>query len=511
MNNKKWLVVFIILTGVFIRFWSVTQNFHFMMDEERDALIFARVFKEGHIPLIGGSIPGGLYVGPIYTWISAILLFLFKFDYSRLGYVAAFVSSVSLIFLYAAVKKLFNEKTAIYSLIIYSFSFLIVQFNKRYWPPTFAPSFLIFILYAISIYREKRFLSLSVISLCLIIGVQSDPSNVAIFLAVLLFFAVKEKINSLVVFGAVVISHAPLFIFELRHNFFLTQAIFKFFKPHAGGVNNHALNIAALLTEISRIFSRIFYVAAPRDIAIQFPPEPPLLAIRNQIPVSLLIIFGTLFTAGIILLFKSKYQGKNFVLIFITIVIVGISIFNYFFPGYTYEWFFTVSLPVMAIIASVLLARLNLNVVAILLAIFSLINILGNINVQNSYSYDKKIKLLQLAKKELNGTPYSLISLGRTYVYSGYRYLTDQLEFPPVKSYMDAYYEWLYRKKSASEHPERVLVVVNYSEFEDEKFYTKYFMFKKHETVSFRDYPIEVMVLDNSSGWLNKINYDYFK
>jgi hypothetical protein len=165
----------------------------------------------------------------------------------------------------------------------------------------------------------------------------------------------------------------------------------------------------------------------------------------------------------------------------------------------------------MAIIASVLLARFNLSVTVALLAIFSLVNIFGNINVQNSFAYDKKIKLLASAKKELNGVSYSLISLGKTYVYSGYRYLTDQLEFPPVKSYMDAYYEWLYPKKSAPEHAKRILVVVNYSEFEDEKFYAKYTMFKKHEIISFRDYPIETMVVDNSSEWFNMINYDYFK
>lgn len=193
---KRRMVIFtVIAVGVILRFWHVTSHFHFMMDEERDALIFARVFKDGHIPLIGGSIPGGLYVGPIYTWLSSIFLFIFRFDYSKLGIVAAIVSSLSLPALYVSLKKLFNERIAVYSLIIYSFSYLIVEFNKRYWPPTFAPSFFIFILYAISIYKEKRFKSLLIIITSLAIGLQSDPSNAALLISVILYFifVLKEK------------------------------------------------------------------------------------------------------------------------------------------------------------------------------------------------------------------------------------------------------------------------------------------------------------------------------
>jgi len=351
--KTKYLIILIIAVGIFLRFWQVANVFHFMMDEERDALIFARVFKTGHIPLIGGSIPGGLYVGPIYTWISAILLFMFNYDYSRLGLISAFASSVSLPFLYFAVKKIINKKVALISLIIYSFSFLIVQFNRRYWPPTFAPTFLILILYAFSIWKEKLKMSFSIITISLIIGVQSDPSNVAILIAVFLylFFILKEKLKSAVLLGLVIASQLPLFIFELRHNFFLFHAIINFLSPKPGSGKTHFLNIVKLFEEISKTFTRIFFVPGNRDLSFQFPPEPALVATRNNIPFQVLLIFLIILMVGFYFLIRQKSKESRFVSIFMIVVFFGITIYNIFFPGYTYEWFFTVALPTLALIA----------------------------------------------------------------------------------------------------------------------------------------------------------------
>lgn len=511
--NKKILILLIIAIGVFLRFWRVTSNFQFMMDEERDALIFARVFKTGHIPLIGGSIPGGLYVGPIFTWISAIFLFLFKYDYFKLGLVSAFVASFSLPFLYFSLKKIVNEKVAIISLIIYSFSYLIVEFNKRYWPPTFAPAFFIFILYAISTYDKNRTKSLIIICISLVIGLQSDPSNAAIFIAVVLYFLfiIKEKINAIKIFSVVVLCHIPLFLFEVRHGFFLTHAVLNFFKPHSGKIAEHAFDIGKLLNEIAKTLSRIIYVGSPKDIAVQFPPESALLSIRNNISMIWLVLTFILFVMGIFFLIKESRKEVRFILIFLIVVLAGITFYNYFFPGYTYEWFFTVAMPAIVICFAFALSRVKKEIAIFLLILFSFVNIQSVVFGKNSYGYEKKIELLEWAKSEMGQEPYSLISLGGTYAYSGYRYLADQIGFTPVKSYMDGYFEWLYPESSANSHPKKILVIVNYSEFEKNVFWRKYFLFKNHTVSSKIKYPIEALIVDNSSGWFNSIEYDYFK
>lgn len=532
ISREKKIVIAIIVIGIFLRFWRVAENFEFMMDEERDALIFARVFKSWHIPLIGGSIPGGLYVGPIFTWISSTLLFLFKYDYSKLGFVSAFVSSFSLLFLYISVKKIFNEKIAIYSLIVYSFSYLIVEFNKRYWPPTFAPSFFIFILYAISIYpsslprpsvafseggsfprKRESIVPFLVICLSLIVGLQSDPSNAAIFIAVLAYFAfvLKRKKDALKIFLAIVVSHLPLFLFEIRHGFFLSNAIFKFFSPNIGKGIEHFFSLQKLLSEIAKVLSRIIYVGTPNDIAVQFPPEPALLAIRNNIPSLWLFLSLVVFFLGVTFLIRKQEIKRKFIIVFLGVVFVGIAFYNYFFPGYTYEWFFTVTLPALVICFALTLEKLKKEFTIFILCLFSILNISAVIFGTNSYSYDKKMELLKWAKSEIKNEKYSLVSLGGVYVYSGYRYLADQIDFSPVKSYMDSYFEWLYKVPSEEKHPEKILVVINYSEFEQERFWDKYRLFSAHKISSKVIYPIEGMIVDNSSGWLNKTNYDYFK
>lgn len=512
LNKKRFAVIALVTVGVVLRFWRASELFHFMMDEERDALIFARVFKDGHVPLIGGSIPGGLYVGPIYTWISAIFLWIFQYDYSKLGFISALISGLSLPFLYLAVKKIFNERIAIFSLAIYSFSFLIVQFNRRYWPPTFAPSIFVFVLYAISIMNEKPRLSFWIIIVGLVFGLQSDPSNAATFLAVIIYmaFSLKEKIKAAKVFAFIVLSHLPLFVFELRHNFFLTKAILKFFTPSGGFATFHMFSFQKLITEAARTFSRILYIFGNRDLAVQFPPEPPLVALRAQIPLLFLFLAGALLLIGIVLIFRQKRRESSFIKIFFIVILIGISFYNYFFPGYTYEWFFTVSLPTFAILLGLFLSELKKEIAIFLIVVFSLNNINNNFFVGNSYAYSKKIHILKLAKPKVISESYSLISLGKTYVYSGYRYLANQEHMIPRKSYMDVYYEWLYPKASLAKHPAMILVVVNFSPFENITFWKKYQMFKKHEIASKSFYPLEAIIIDNRDGWFNKTKYDYF-
>lgn len=508
------MAIIVIIFGVFFRFWQAAGNFHFMMDEERDALIFARVFRAGHVPLIGGSIPGGLYVGPIYTWISSVLLFLFKYDYAQLGYVSAFVASVSLVFLYLAAKNTFNKKIAFFTLTIYAFSFLIVQFNKRYWPPTFAPAIFIFVWYGLTIFAKRKKLSLLIIIFALIIGVQSDPSNVATFLAVIIFFFLSQKNrrSAFLIFSSVALSHLPLLIFEVRHKFFLTQAIIKFlFHPASKTHITIAPNLIKLGDEIAKVTLRIFYVAGNRDLAVQFPPEVPLLAARHAIPLTLLIMSLAIFIASLWLLFREKSAVSRFLKIYLLVMIFGIFCYNIFFPGYTYEWFFTVSLPVLSLLAGICLFRMGDFVSYLLITIFIIVNSLNNLQAKNSFAFDKKKELMNFAKAVVGRDDYSLISLGQIYFYGGHRYLADEINFAPVKSYMDSYYEWLYPRASALQHPKKMVVVVNYSEFETHEFWRKKELFEKHVIAKKTIYPMSVFIVDNSNGWFNKIKYDYFR
>jgi hypothetical protein len=503
----KYLPLIIIIVGIFFRFYRVKELFYFTMDEERDAFIFARVFKEGHIPLIGGSIPGGLYVGPIYTWISSIFLFLSKFDYSNLGFISAVIAGLSLPLLYLAVKRLFDKKVALYSLIIYSFSFLCVQFNKRYWPPAFAPSLFIFILYALSIYREKRTAAILVISLSLIVGLQSDPSNAATFLAVIIFFlfVLKAKKEVALVVGAVVFSHLPLFIFELRHNFFLVNAALKFFSPRSSSVSASPVEsgLFRLIQEISLVFGRMFYIFGNRDFSVQFPPEMQTQNIK-LVPLWFVITGAVMFIFSVYFLWQKKTLGSKFLTIFIGSIVIGITVYNIFFPGYIYDWFFTVALPAYAVATAVLLSKVKPIFSLSLVLIFVAINSYTNLNVNNSYGYGKKIALLSAAKKELKGQKYALIYLGKKHKYDGYRYLVSQHNFEPVKSYMDPYYEWLYKTPSSKKYPVKILAVINLREINEKAYRAKYQKLQKYKIYSATEYPIQILLIDNSTFWYSE-------
>lgn len=61
--------------GIFIavlRLLKVDELGYFMLDEERDAFLVRRMLVDRRPLLIGGAIPGGINVGPLFFYISAI-------------------------------------------------------------------------------------------------------------------------------------------------------------------------------------------------------------------------------------------------------------------------------------------------------------------------------------------------------------------------------------------------------------------------------------------------------
>src|SRR3990167_7226353 len=83
---KKNKVEFIILTvililGAFLRLFKIDEYMTFLGDEGRDVIIVRRFLVYGDIFLIGpGTSIGNMYLGPLYYYLMAPVLWLRKFS-----------------------------------------------------------------------------------------------------------------------------------------------------------------------------------------------------------------------------------------------------------------------------------------------------------------------------------------------------------------------------------------------------------------------------------------------
>jgi len=87
-DSHFFIVVIILFLAIFIRFNRVSELGYFMMDEERDGFLVSRMLVDHRPLLIGGSIPGGINVGPMFFYISAIPYYLSRLNPIGAAYAA---------------------------------------------------------------------------------------------------------------------------------------------------------------------------------------------------------------------------------------------------------------------------------------------------------------------------------------------------------------------------------------------------------------------------------------
>ena len=226
-SNKKKLLIFLVIVTVvaaLIRFYELPYRQYWMVDEERDAFIVKKILVDKHPTLIGGALPGGFYLAPGYFYISAVFYYLSDLNPIGMGRVAAAISVISIPILFIITKAMFNSKVAVLAALFYTFSYLAVIYNRTWWPLTFSPLVSIISYFSLfQIVRTKNLKWFIPLTLALIVGVQSDPSNFSILLTsiiVILFFRIPLKNFSvaLAIF-LFIVSHIPLLIFDSRHDF----------------------------------------------------------------------------------------------------------------------------------------------------------------------------------------------------------------------------------------------------------------------------------------------------
>jgi len=481
-----------------------------MVDESTANLLAKRIIIDHRLILLGPDIPGGLHTGPLFYYLTALIMFLVRFNPLGEAIFCSLVGVGTTVLLYLIGKKIFTSKRiAVFATIIYVFSCLIIIYNRTYNTLTFSLLAALLSYYSLYQLKQGKVKWIYLLALALILGTHSEGSAFSLVLLSILFFGFNlfpKKINKLRLLGKGLIiwlfSFLPLVFFEFRHNFILFKRLpefFSFSKTMNLGFYNSINNLISRIILIPQALSRIFFLSGKPDLSSQILPCIAFVQDRKQISVILLF-----FSVGIIGYFLSEFWknkqnvGVQILGWHILVMVFGLLLYGLLLPGYLHEWFFAIFFPAFCLIAGYFfdfLWKKTKLLVIVFFIVFISVNLKTFFAIKNPNGLAVKEKAIKYALAKIDSKEFYLDSIGTCYAYGGYRYLFWFYGREPLYSYADnLYWDWLY-PRPIKDKPDLGVVMVNSLDKNDQGFLQSYNAYKKITKASQKFDAIEVLIV----------------
>lgn len=223
--------------GIFIavlRLLKVDELGYFMLDEERDAFLVRRMLVDRRPLLIGGAIPGGINVGPLFFYISAIPYYFSLLNPIGPAYAAGVVGVIGVIGTYWVGKELLGRRAGLLGGVFAAFSLLNIIYQRPWWPLTMSQ--VVTLAAYLSLWnlirsdpakRGQTFIFknkwLVILVLALIIGAQSDPSTLSLLpLSIVWLWWHRRKTGLM---KNIIWQRSDYFYWRMRHGYCLNFVI----------------------------------------------------------------------------------------------------------------------------------------------------------------------------------------------------------------------------------------------------------------------------------------------
>ncbi len=241
-----WMLLAILIIGAFCRLYKIDQYMTFLGDEGRDVIIVRRIFTEAHPPLIGpGTSVGSMYLGPLYYYMMAIPLLLAGFSPVGPAVMVALLGVATIGFVWWVGRIWFSKTAGLIAAGLYAISPTVITFSRSSWNPDVMPFFALLLTYSIwKVWRKGEFNWLIVMGISFAFVLQSHYLGLLLAPTLFIFWFLtwrnlksignsKSKIRnfikkSLLGLGFFLLLMSPLLIFDLRHDFLNSKAIYQF-------------------------------------------------------------------------------------------------------------------------------------------------------------------------------------------------------------------------------------------------------------------------------------------
>lgn len=458
--TPDWSLVLLgvaLLIGGFMRFYQYPNWFFFSVDEELNSYMTRMISHQGHLPAIGGPISGtSLYMAPWFLYFNALFFLLSGGNVVFSGVVFALIELLTVVLVYFIAKRLFSPRAGALTALCYAGSLSLAIFDRHYWNITLVPFISMLTFYTLLNYISGRRKWFYIAALTVGFGMSTTFSVFAVFLfaslVILLYKKPFFKKDVLIFWTVIALFHFPLLIFELRHNFQLSWALWNFLTDFSGSNSSLITQIYSTTTLAINTFAKAVVINTPLD----FSDESSIctLGVKHFTPPILSLIFAL----GVIIYSLRKKLALAWALVIINLLSL------IFFHSDQGERHFLPSLPVFFIFLGGFLASIyqlgKYFRTATIIIVFALLvaNISSLVRSHASFGITDKQRAVQFVTTQTKKGQFYLDSIGDCHKW-GYQYLFSYAGHEPVGSYLDNDFAWMYKNPP---HPQDAKVKVTF-------------------------------------------------
>ena len=266
MTKLKYLLIFLVLAlSVFTHLYRIDQTFIFHNDEGRDALVAYRMIQSGKPVILGPETSvGNMYLGPFYYYLMVPALLLSHLNPVGPAIMVAILGILTTLGLIYLGHKWGSLEAGIAAGFFYAISPVMLHYSRSSWNPNVIPFFSVLFLLNWHAKSKWQPLWFGILS-----GIMFQLHYVALILPGLLFLSelfrlCRAKLLAhlpkylLAVILGFVLSSAPFWLFEARHNFVDTHAFATYLtEKSVVEVTNYPPYLTRLATNLETTLSGI--------------------------------------------------------------------------------------------------------------------------------------------------------------------------------------------------------------------------------------------------------------
>lgn len=229
--SNHWLFITISLAGLVLRMVQPQERFLYGHDQDLSAWFVKDIVVNHHIRLIGQETSTqGIFIGPLFYYLLVPFFLLFNMDPIGGVHLMLFIGAFSIFSIYFVISKIFTKNSAIIATLIYSISYYTVMNDREVVPTAPVIVWTVWFLYGLHLILKKK-IKEGFILLGFLAGLIWHLNFALVLpfplvILALVFAKTRIKFQNLIYgFLAFLLPAAPLFLFELRHNFPQSKAL----------------------------------------------------------------------------------------------------------------------------------------------------------------------------------------------------------------------------------------------------------------------------------------------
>jgi 4-amino-4-deoxy-L-arabinose transferase-like glycosyltransferase len=264
-------IIAILIGAAVLRLYKIADYMTFLGDEGRDVLVVKHILQ-GDLTFLGPRASAGdFFLGPIYYYMMAPFLWIWRYDPVGPAVMVAIFGIVTVFLVYLITMRFFDKTAGVAAAALYAVSSLVIVYSRSSWNPNVMPFFTLVTLYLLYLAAKKEnkkyFIGVGIL-LGIILQLHYLGTFVAVIIALFTFLSAFLKksasvmqlvkrwmTNYISIFLGFLIGFSPFLAFEIKNNFPNLRTIFGFIFQNT--VENEYVN-ASYFSIVHDTFIRVF-------------------------------------------------------------------------------------------------------------------------------------------------------------------------------------------------------------------------------------------------------------